>query len=125
MNPSTGTTLVLGASSNPERYSHLALLLLKQAGIPVLALGSKQEIVEGITIHTRWSDLPAEPIDTITLYLGAERQVPYHSYILSAKPRRIIFNPGAENPMLEEMATAAGIETLQACTLVMLRINQY
>ena len=125
MNTATHTTLVLGASLHVERYSHLAVLLLKQAGIDVYALGGQAGSIEGIPIHTRWEDLPVTPIDTITLYLGAARQIPYYNDILTAHPRRIIFNPGAENEALEQLAAAAGIETISACTLVMLRTNQY
>ena len=122
---SNRTTLVLGASNNPERYSYLAVHSLLQAGIPVLALGGRAGTVEGITIHLQWEELPADPIDTITLYLGADRQRPYYDRILSARPRRIIFNPGTENPEFSQLAQAAGIETMEACTLVMLRARLY
>lgn len=125
MNASAHTTLVLGASLNVERYSHLAVLLLKQAGIQVCALGSQTGTIEGIPIHTRWEDLPLTQIDTITLYLGATRQIPYYTHLLDAHPRRIIFNPGAENEELEQLAAAAGIQTIRACTLVLVRTNQY
>jgi predicted CoA-binding protein len=118
-------TLILGASPNPERYSYIALQMLKQAGIPISAIGARPAIVEDIQIHTGWDQLSDEPIDTITLYIGADRQKDQYYNILSAKPRRIIFNPGTENVELEQLAQAAGIETLQACTLVMLRTNLY
>lgn len=119
------TTLVLGASPNPERYSFLAIESLRQAGIPVLALGGRAGKVSDIEIRLGWEELENIPIDTITLYLGAERQQPHYDAILSCAPRRIIFNPGAENPELMRMATTAGIETLEACTLVMIRTGQY
>lgn len=119
------TTLVLGASPNPDRYSYLAIESLRRADIPVLALGGKKGVVSGIEILLDWDDLPQKPIDTITLYLGPERQRPYYERILSARPRRIIFNPGTENPELLQLAQAAGIETLEACTLVMLRAQLY
>ena len=116
---------MLGASPNPERYSYLAIEMLQQAGIPVLALGIKKGVVAGIPIQLDWNELSEGPIDTITLYVGAERQRPYYDRILGSKPRRIIFNPGAENPELLRLAQLAGIETLEACTLVMLRTRQY
>ena len=125
MNFRTGTTLVLGASPQSDRYSYLAVSLLKQTGRTVCALGARAGMIDGVMIHTQWEELPTDPIDTITLYLGAERQRGYYTYILNAQPKRIIFNPGAENPELEQLAQAAGIQTLQACTLVMLRTNQY
>ena len=99
--------------------------MLKQAGIPISAIGARPAKVEDIQIHTGWDQLSDEPIDTITLYIGADRQKDQYDNILSAKPRRIIFNPGTENVELEQLAQAAGIETLQACTLVMLRTNLY
>ena len=64
-------------------------------------------------------------VDTITLYLNPSRQKELYDYILSLKPRRIIFNPGTENPEFEEMAESKGIETVEACTLVMLSIGNY
>ncbi len=119
------TTLVLGASPNPDRYSYLAIESLRQVGFPVLALGGRKGKVVDVEICLQWSELDPRPIDTITLYLGAERQRNYYDEILASKPRRIIFNPGAENPELMQRATDAGIETLEACTLVMLRAHLY
>lgn len=118
-------TLVLGASPQADRYSHQAVLLLKQCGYEVLALGNRAGTIGDMPIYTNWEALPSTTIDTITLYIGAERQADYYNYILSTRPRRIIFNPGAENPTLERLARATGIQTLDACTLVMLRTNQY
>jgi predicted CoA-binding protein len=118
-------TLVLGASNNPERYSYLAILFLRAADIPVSALGLRPANIEDVTVHTEWDQLRKDPIDTITLYLGAERQKEHYNNILAVKPRRIIFNPGTENAELEQLAEERGIETLRACTLVMLRANLY
>lgn len=118
-------TLVLGASDNPERYSHMAILFLRSAGIPVSALGLRPARVEDVNICTHWEQINQETIDTITLYIGAARQQEHYINILSVRPRRIIFNPGAENEELETMAENEGIEVLRACTLVMLRTNLY
>ena len=125
MKLASGMTLVLGASSNPERYSHQAVVILSKSGYSVCALGVSIGKIHDIYIYSRWEDLPRVPIDTITVYLSAERQVQYYTYILYARPRRVIFNPGAENESFEQQLRTAGIETLQACTLVMLRTNQY
>ena len=125
MSSPTPTTLVLGASPQADRYSHQAVLLLKRCGYEVLALGNRSGTIGDVPIYTNWGTLPTTTIDTITLYIGAERQADYYNYILSTRPRRIIFNPGAENPALEQLARATGIQTLDACTLVMLRTNQY
>ncbi len=116
-------TLVLGASANPARYSYLAIQRLRKYGHPVKAIGLKKSIVEDVVIET--SADPADNIDTVTMYLGKSNQEQYYDYILSLHPKRIIFNPGAENPELEKLANDNGIETMEACTLVMLGTNQY
>lgn len=116
-------TLVLGASDNPARYSYLAINRLRQEGHPVKAVGRKHAIVNDVPIETEtkdWMD-----IHTVTLYLSKEHQQQYHDYILSLEPDRIIFNPGAENEELEALAKRKGIETMNACTLVMLSTGQY
>ncbi|WEK37612.1 MAG: CoA-binding protein [Candidatus Pseudobacter hemicellulosilyticus] len=116
-------TLVLGASDNPSRYSFLALNRLRASGHPVEAIGLKPVKVADVQVHT---DKQAfEQIDTVTLYLNPVRQREYYDYILSLHPKRIIFNPGTENPELEDLAKAQGIQTLEACTLVMLGTGQY
>ena len=116
-------TLVLGASENPSRYSHLALQRLQSLDHPVVAIGKHKGMVGDTVIETEkreWKD-----IDTVTLYLNPINQKEYYNYILSLKPRRIIFNPGAENEELAELATSEGIKPVEACTLVMLATNQY
>jgi predicted CoA-binding protein len=64
-------------------------------------------------------------VDTITLYVGPQHQSEYFDYIVKTKPKRIIFNPGTENQELEELAEKNGIETMDACTLVLLSTGQY
>lgn len=116
-------TLILGASTNPDRYAYLAAQRLTQHGHPIVNVGIKSGEVAGVPIE------PAEKlhsdIDTITLYIGAQNQPAYYDYILNTHPKRIIFNPGTENPELEAKAKEKGIETLEACTLVMLSTGQY
>ncbi len=116
-------TLVLGASDNPARYSYLAIRRLRENGHPVKAIGLKKSIVEDVPIET--TKTMSEDIDTVTLYLSPAHQEQYYEYILSLQPKRIIFNPGAENPELEKLANDKGINTMDACTLVMLGTNQY
>lgn len=117
------TTLVLGASDNPSRYSYLAIRRLRAQGHPVKAVGRNHSVVDDVVIETE--PLPFEGIDTVTLYLSPQHQPQYYDYILSLSPRRIIFNPGAENPELERLAAGKGIVTLEACTLVMLSTAQF
>lgn len=117
------TTLVLGASENPSRYSNMAIQRLKQYGHPVIAIGRKHSFAGDVEIET--DKKPYENIHTITLYLNPQHQREYYDYILSLKPERIIFNPGAENEELAAMAAAHNIKPVEACTLVMLGTGQY
>ena len=116
-------TLVLGASDNPSRYSFLAINSLRRHGHPVVAIGRKNTRVADI--HVTKEPEQFENIDTVTLYLNPRNQQGYYDYILSLKPQRIIFNPGTENDELVEKAREKGIQTKEACTLVMLSTNQY
>jgi uncharacterized protein len=116
-------TLVMGASSNPSRYSYLALNRLINAGYTVEAIGKKEETVSGVNVHS--TPQTFTDIDTVTLYLNAQNQKAYYDYILSLHPKRIIFNPGAENAELEELARQHNITTMEACTLVLLATGQY
>lgn len=116
-------TLVLGASDNPTRYSNLAMSRLRGKGHPVVAIGRKRSKAGDVDIET---EKPAfAGVDTVTLYMNATHQREYYDYILSLHPKRIIFNPGAENPELEELAQKNGIEPVEACTLVLLSTGQY
>ncbi|MEO5984921.1 MAG: CoA-binding protein [Ferruginibacter sp.] len=116
-------TLVLGASENPQRYSYLAVQKLLNNQHPVVAVGKKAGMVKGVQISTGKEHF--SEIDTITLYLNPANQKQYYDYILSLNPKRIIFNPGTENPELATLAKNNSIDTLQACTLVMLSTGQY
>lgn len=116
-------TVVLGASDNPERYSYLAVQRLKNHLHPVIAIGRKAGVIEGVPVTTEL--LPEKEVDTVTLYLNPTAQKDFYDYILSLRPRRIIFNPGTENDELEILAEANGIQCLEACTLVMLNTGQY
>ncbi len=116
-------TLVLGASDNPSRYSYLAIQRLRKYDYPVVAIGRKNTQVGDVPIGT---DRKAfDNIDTVTFYLNPLHQKEYYDYILSLKPKRLIFNPGAENTELEELAKQNNIQIIEACTLVLLSTGQY
>ena len=117
------STLVLGASANPQRYSYLAVNLLREHGYPVIAIGQKAGQVNDVEIETL--PRPIQDLDTVTLYLNPTHQVPYYSYLLDLHPGRVIFNPGTENPDLEELLHKHNIASLRACTLVLLQTGQY
>jgi uncharacterized protein len=116
-------TVVLGASENKERYSNMAVRKLIAHNHPVIAVGNKGSVIGNTPIVVEL--LPHSDVDTITLYLNEKNQKKYYDYIFSLNPKRIIFNPGAENNELEELAKEKGIKTMQACTLVLLSTNQY
>ncbi len=116
-------TVVLGASPNPGRYSYLAVNRLKAHGHPVVAIGKRPGTINGLEIITGHPGI--DNVDTVTLYLNAQNQKQYYDYILSLHPKRIIFNPGAENDELSDLALKNNIEATEACTLVLLSTNQY
>ena len=116
-------TLVLGASTKLDRYSNIAINKLIDYEENVVAHGMQEGTVKGIGIDTEL--VPYKDIETVTLYLGPQRQAPYYDYILSLKPKRVIFNPGTENPELYDLLQKEGIEVEVACTLTLLATNQY
>lgn len=123
MNNTPKKTVVLGASDNPARYSYLAVNKLRAYNHPVVAIGKKEGKVADVDVIKEQPAL--SDVDTVTLYLNAQNQQQYYDYILSLHPKRIIFNPGAENEELEKLATENGIKPMEACTLVMLSTGQY
>lgn len=116
-------TLVLGASPNPERYAWKAVVALQKNGHDVVAVGNRAGEINGLKILP--GQPPVENVDTITLYLGEARQPEFYDWIFSLHPRRLIFNPGAENRELFLLARERGIEVEEACTLVMLSIGVF
>jgi predicted CoA-binding protein len=118
-------TVVVGASPNPSRYAYVAANLLRQNGHPVVPLGIRKGDVAGTPILDIRQRPAVSDVDTVTVYLNPKRQSEWYDYLLGLSPRRIIFNPGAENPEFGKRAAGEGIEVVEACTLVMLRSNQY
>lgn len=118
-------TVVIGASSNPTRYAFLATSKLQLHGHEVVPLGIKSGEIDGLQIQNINEKPMLENVDTVTLYLNPDHQKQWEDYILGLKPHRIIFNPGTENPAFKRRAQNLGIETQEACTLVMLSIGNY
>jgi predicted CoA-binding protein len=118
-------TVVLGASTNPSRFSYLAVQRLKQKGYTFVPVGIKKGTVGGVEILDIRERPMVRDVHTITLYMNPHNQEAYYDYILQLKPERIIFNPGTENDALASRARAQGIETVFDCTLVMLGGNVY
>lgn len=116
-------TLILGATTNPARYAYLAAHRLVAAGHEIVNIGIKAGESAGVEIQRAGEVVP--DIDTVTLYIGPQRQPEHYDYILETRPKRIIFNPGTENPELEALAQQRGIAVVRACTLVLLSTGQY
>jgi len=116
-------TLVIGASTNPDRYSNMAVHALRNHNHEVVALAKREGKVSDVSIQT---EFPInEDIHTVTMYVGSKHQAEYYKLLLELKPDRVIFNPGAENFELADMLESNGIETIEGCTLVMLGTGQF
>lgn len=120
---SSKKTVVIGASENPERYSNMAIKKLLLHQHEVVAIGNKNGMVQSVPIVKERPVI--DDVDTVTFYLNPKNQESFYDYILSLQPKRLIFNPGTENEILEKLAAEHQIETKQACTLVLLATGQY
>lgn len=118
-------TLVLGASPKADRYSNKAVKCLKEHGHAVVPVNPVYREIEGLPVVNRLDEIEPGSIDTVTVYLSPPRSTPLEKEILGLRPRRVIFNPGAENPELEESLSQAGIEVVEGCTLVMLSTGSF
>lgn len=118
-------TLVIGASENEERYSNKAIKMLKEYEVPTLAISKRKGSVLNVSFITDIDSFENKEVDTITLYIGPKNQGEYFELIKKITPRRVIFNPGTENPELVEVLNSCKINYTEACTLVLLRTNQY
>lgn len=118
-------TAIIGATTNPGRYAYIAAQMLTDHGHEIVPIGIKKGEVFGEEIVDLRQKPHIENIHTITLYIGPQNQPEWYNYLLSLKPKRIIFNPGTENTEFYEKAQKEGIETIEACTLVMLRVGNY
>lgn len=116
-------TLVMGATDNPARYANMAVRKLRAFGHSVIAFGKRPGIIGDVAITSRFPQ--DKPVDTVTLYLNSSAQDEYKDMIIGLKPKRIIFNPGAENPPWMEELRSSEIEPVEACTLVMLSAGNY
>jgi predicted CoA-binding protein len=115
---------VLGASANPARYSHKAVQALMAGGHRVFPVHPALATLLGNPVYPALATIP-EPLHTITVYLSPAHQGRVGEAMLRCGPQRVIFNPGAENPVLAARLNAAGIEALNACTLVLLSTGQF
>ena len=118
-------TVIIGATNNPSRYAYLAAEMLDQHKHEFVPVGIRKGEVFGQNILNIAEKPHVMDVNTVTLYIGPQHQQEWYDYILSLKPKRIIFNPGTENPEFERLAEQSGAEAVEACTLVMLRTGQF
>ncbi|MFD2573176.1 CoA-binding protein [Spirosoma soli] len=123
INTKSGKTLIVGATENGQRYANRAAHSLLRYGHDIELVGLREGQIAGHPIRTGQPDL--QDIDTVTMYVGARNQSGLYNYIKQLKPRRVIFNPGAENPEFAKQLRETGIEPIDACTLVMLSVGTY
>lgn len=124
MSQKTERVVIVGASDNPERYSHRAQLLLRQHGHEVVPVHPKLAQIEGVPVVADLSAVSG-PVDTVTMYVGPAVSAGLGHKLVALKPRRILFNPGTENALLQQQLSAAGILCEEACTLVLLNTAQF
>lgn len=118
-----GKTVVLGAAENPDRYSCKAVKALLRNDYEVVPVGFRAGLIKDIEILTGKPHV--EDVDTILIYMGARKQTDFYEYILNLKPRRVVFNPGAENPELQDILKEKGIEVVKDCALIMINTDHY
>ncbi|MBX3040547.1 MAG: CoA-binding protein [Bdellovibrionaceae bacterium] len=114
------TVAILGASKNPERFSYRAFRMLSDYGHRPVPVSPKMKELEGVPVYESLKDLKG-PIDTLTMYVGPDRSTALSDQILALHPKRVIFNPGSENPTLARALEKSGVQVIEDCTLVMLQ----
>ena len=115
---------VVGASEKPERYANRALRMLLSEGFTPIPISRSGKDILGLKGYASLAAVP-HPVDTVTIYLSPERQTSILHDVLAIRPRRVIFNPGAENPEAGAVLAQAGITVVEACTLVLLSTGQF
>ena len=125
MDSESKKTVIIGASPNPSRYANMAAGMLEDYGHEIVPISIKRGEVNGHGILDIREQPEVHDVDTITMYVGPRNQPPIYDYLLSLRPKRMIFNPGTENYDFMQRASNEGIEVVEGCTLVMLRAGQY
>jgi uncharacterized protein len=116
--------VLVGASDKPERYAHLAMVMLREHGHEVVLVHPRLKVIDGLPVLADLADVSG-PVATVTLYVGPAISTGLTEKLVTLRPKRLIFNPGTENPELEAALSAAAIPTEEACTLVLLRTGQF
>ena len=116
-------TLVIGASVKPDRYSHKVVLKLLDSGIKVIPMGINQGNIADLVIVRPFEK--QKNIHTVSIYIKPEIQKEYYKYIINLQPKRVLFNPGTENPIFSQILQKHNIYWENSCSLVLLSTNQY
>ena len=119
----TKSTLVIGASLKDSRYSNICTKTLVSGHFPVTAIGLREGFIDEIPVQSGFPEL--QDIHTVTLYLNPHNQEVWYNYILKLNPKRVIFNPGTENDLFQDMLSKAGIEVVEDCTIVMVQGGRF
>lgn len=120
----TQTVVVLGASDKQHRYSYKAIKLLERYGHNIIPVHPKLTDIDGLSVVENLSDIN-ETVDTLTLYIGADRSKLLLNEIIELKPKRVIFNPGTDSEILTERLLQEEITFIHDCTLIMLETNRF
>jgi hypothetical protein len=115
--------VVLGASPDPGRYSYRAVRQLVKRNYEVVAIGKKKGLIGDILIET--GQPPIQDVHTILIYLSPHHQGEIFDYVLSLRPKRVIFNPGTESPEFEEILISHNVEVVHDCSLVMMAMDRF
>lgn len=118
-------TLILGATPKADRYAYLAANRLMEHGHELILVGRRAARLHDLEILDEWPEMPQGAVHTVTMYMRAENQRPYYEHLIKVRPERVIFNPGTENPELQDMLISAGISYENSCTLVLLSTGAY
>lgn len=116
--------VILGASDDPSRYSHMAFESLSRNGHEPVPVHPKLREIRGVRVANRIEDVEGS-VDTVTVYVGPDRSAPLIDSIVALKPKRIIANPGAESEEMRRASERVGIQYVEACTLVLLATGQF
>ena len=122
--PNTTTVAILGASNNPDRYSHRALTMLREHGYDAVPIHPALDSIDGVPVAHSIGEID-RPVDTLTLYVNPDRLRDLLDDVVALKPRRVIFNPGTESPTARSRLEESKIACQEACTLVLLRTGQF
>ncbi len=118
------TTLILGASDNPTRFSNRAQRKLLQYGHAAILVNPKGGEIDGLKVYPQLADVD-QMIETVTVYINPSYLTNEIDNIIKLNPKRVIFNPGSESAEAAKAFSEQGIQVIEDCTLLMLDGGRY